>query len=174
MKTKLHFVVLIALLCYGTISYGNFSNTKFNTKGLSSIVTDPLIVVQGNLVTISNGDSTPSETDNTVFHSAQVAGETRTAAYVIANGDASPFTISSIVVSGVDAADFTVTTMPLSTVASGDKTSFVVTFNPSAVGMRNATITIDFSSPSSFSYSFAVQGKGLSYTPCSFKTLVAY
>ena len=171
MKTKLHLVVLAALLCYGTISYGNFSNTKFNTKGLSSIVTDPVVVVKGNLVTISNGDSTPSETDNTVFHSAQVAGETRTAAYVIANGDVSSFTISSIVVSGVDAADFTVTTMPVSTVASGDSTSFVVTFNPSAVGMRNATIAIAFSSPSSFSYSFAVQGKGLSYTPSSFKTL---
>ncbi len=171
MKTKLHFVVLLALLCYGTISYGNFSNTKFNNKGLSSIVTDPVVVVKGNLVTISNGDTTPSETDNTIFNSAQIAGETRTASYVIANGDTSSVTISTITISGVDAADFTVTTMPLSTVASGDKTSFVVTFNPSVVGMRNAIISIAFSAPSSFSYSFAVQGKGLSFTPCSFKTV---
>ena len=171
MKTKLHFVVLAAVLCCGTTSYGKSNNSKSNSYEPLAIVADSTIVVKGNLVTIPNGDTTPSNLDNTIFHSAQVAGETQSISYLLMNGGSTSFTVSNIFISGVAAADFSITTMPVSTVVAGDQTFFVVTFNPSAVGMRNATIEIDFSAPTSFTYTFAVQGKGLNFTPCSFKTV---
>jgi hypothetical protein len=66
-----------------------------------------------------------------------------------------------VAVSGVNAGDFTVTTQPASSVAANGSTTFVISFDPSAVGARTATVTIANNDSNEGSYTFAVQGTGV-------------
>jgi hypothetical protein len=72
-------------------------------------------------------------------------------------------TPTKVVVGGTNAADFTVTTQPTSPVASGGGTkTFVVRFDPSAVGVRTATISIANDDADENPYNFLIQGRGTS------------
>jgi hypothetical protein len=64
-------------------------------------------------------------------------------------------------VSGANPGDFVVTAIPGASVAAGGSTTFQVTFRPSAIGLRQATISIANNDSDESNYSFAVQGMGL-------------
>jgi uncharacterized repeat protein (TIGR01451 family) len=66
-----------------------------------------------------------------------------------------------VVVGGIHASDFTVTRQPLSPLSSGGFTSFQVTFNPSAAGLRTATVSIANNDPDEYPFDFAIQGTGM-------------
>ncbi len=174
MKTNLQFMILMAALSCGTQNYGNLygsENKKTNFLNCNSkLVDDPSIIVKGNMLTIANGDGTPSETDNTIFHSAQVIGDSNTVSYLVANEGAVSFNISNVQITGANAADFSVTTSPASTVLSGGKTFFIITFNPSAVGVRRANVEVTLDAPSSYTYTFAIQGTGVSFVSSAYNT----
>ena len=70
--------------------------------------------------------------------------------------------------SGANAADFSVKTQPTSPVAASAQTTFVITFDPSAAGTRTATVTIANNDADEGTYTFTIQGTGVTYT-----TLVA-
>ena len=95
------------------------------------------IDVQGNAVSIANGDITPTTADWTDFSS--VVG-TRT--YTIRNNGSLVMNIGAITITGVDASDFTVSTPPAATIAAFGSTTFIVTFAPTAINTRSATINI--------------------------------
>jgi hypothetical protein len=58
--------------------------------------------------------------------------------------------------------DFTITTQPTTTIGALTGTSaFVVRFNPSAAGARNATVTVASDDASEETYTFAITGTGL-------------
>ena len=66
-----------------------------------------------------------------------------------------------VVVGGTHAADFTVTAQPSSPVTSGGgSTTFTVEFNPSAAGVRSATLSIDNNDSDENPYNFSIQGTG--------------
>src|SRR5690606_1184870 len=65
-----------------------------------------------------------------------------------------------VVISGTDAADFTVSSVPSSPVATSGTTNFQITFDPSASGLRAATVTIANDDGDEYSYTFAIQGTG--------------
>lgn len=119
------------------------------------------INVQGNSTTIVDGDATPSLTDHTDFGSQSVCSGTIARTYTIQNSGTSNLTISSVNISGTHAADFSVTANPAGTVAAAGSTTFQVTFNPSATGLRNATITINNNDVDEAAYDFAIQGTGI-------------
>jgi hypothetical protein len=66
-----------------------------------------------------------------------------------------------VAVSGTHASDFVVTTQPASgTVSSGANASFQVTFTPSGVGTRTATITIQNNDADEGTYTFTLNAEG--------------
>lgn len=114
------------------------------------------INVEGNSEDILDGDVTPSTLDNTDF------GSTSTSVvktFEIYNTGTAVLNISSVVSSGTNASDFVITGAP-TTVGAGDDESFTVTFTPSAVGVRNATITINNDDADEAVYDFAIRGTG--------------
>ena len=69
----------------------------------------------------------------------------------------SPTTVS---LSGADAGDFRVSVQPASPVAAGGTTTFIIVFTPSAVGLRQAVVSILYDTPAN-PYTFTVQGTGI-------------
>jgi len=125
----------------------------------------PEVDVLGKGVSITDGDSTPSTSDDTNFGSADTATETVDHTFTIRNtgsGDLSLTGSPKVVVGGTNAADFSVTLPPAtSTVASGGgTTTFVVRFDPSAVGLRSVTISIASDDADENPYNFSIQGTG--------------
>ncbi len=120
----------------------------------------PEINIQGNSVTIVDGDTTPIVGDDTNFGSADIAGGTIVKTFTIQNLGTATLNIGTITIGGANAADFTVTSAPSATVASGASTTFQVTFDPSAVGTRNATISIVNDDSNENPYDFAITGNG--------------
>lgn len=120
------------------------------------------INVQGNGTTIADGDTTPVSTDDTHFGLAVINAEQVVSTYTIQNLGNAPLSLSSISKSGTNASEYTVggIFLPTTVAANGSKT-FTVTFAPTAVGNRNATITIASNDSDEASYDFAVQGQGV-------------
>jgi hypothetical protein len=167
MKSKIIlFVVIFGIFSFNQISYSHEKHDLYSPK-INSKMT-PSILVSGNLISILNGDNSPSEIDNTLFSSAQVIGEIKTLPYLIVNDGTSDLTISSVVVSGPHASDFQITVFPSTTVLAGNTSFFIITFNPSVVGIRDATIEILSNDIVNPSFMFAIQGKGLNYMECGF------
>ena len=68
---------------------------------------------------------------------------------------------SLVAIGGVHASDFTVTSVPSTPVTSGGgTTTFVVTFDPSASGLRTATVSIANDDADENPYNFSIQGSG--------------
>ena len=96
----------------------------------------PEMDVQGNSVSIVDGDTTPNAADDTSFGAQSVAGGTVSKTFTIQNTGTETLTLGSnaVSISGANASDFTVATQPATTVAAGGSTTFTVEFAPSAVG----------------------------------------
>jgi Concanavalin A-like lectin/glucanases superfamily/Ig-like domain CHU_C associated len=114
------------------------------------------IDIQGNSISILNNDSTPTTADWTDF--SNVAG-TRT--FTIRNTGNIELSVGAITFSGINASDFSVTTPPSPTVAAFSTTTFIVTFTPSAINNRNATIQITTNDANESNYNFAIRGFGI-------------
>jgi len=125
--------------------------------------TGPGMDVEGNSVSIVDGDCTPSLSDHTDFGSALVAGGAVVRTYTITNSGTATLNLTGsprVTVSGTHAADFTATTAPAASVAAGGATTFQVTFDPSAVGMRTAALSIANDDADENPYNYLIQGAG--------------
>jgi hypothetical protein len=126
----------------------------------------PEINIQGNSTNIANLDITPSTTDHTDFGSVSTVSGTIVRTFTIQNLGSASLALTGlspyVAISGLNAADFTVTTIPSNAIAASGSTTFQVTFNPSADGLRNATITIANNDSNEDPYIFAIQGTGIS------------
>ncbi len=122
------------------------------------------IDVQGNAVTITDGDITPAVTDATDFGIQSVCNGTLSSTFTIMNPGTTALTIANVTISGANAADFTVTTSPAASVAASGSTTFTVTFDPSAAGVRQATITVNTNDCDEAAFDYAIQGTGTDVT----------
>ena len=141
---------------------GNYRIDDFTVQGTASA--SPEIDILGNAISIADGDATASATDHTDFGSTAVAGGTLTRTFTISNTGTAALTVGAISFSGANASDFSVTTAPASSVAASGSTTFVVTFDPSASGVRNATISIVNNDGNENPYDFAISGTGTAST----------
>lgn len=112
--------------------------------------------IQGNGLTISDGDNSPTTSDWTDF--SNVAG-TRT--YTIRNLGNIELSVGTVTIGGANASDFTVTTPPAATVPAFGTTTFVVSFSPTAINTRTATINIDNNDANENPYNYSIQGFGI-------------
>ncbi|WP_243471520.1 LamG-like jellyroll fold domain-containing protein [Winogradskyella sp. MH6] len=126
----------------------------------------PEINVTGNSTSISDGDTTPTFADNTYFGYQDVASGTLSKTFIIENSGFADLNIGSISISGSNAADFSVTSSPSAVVTGGSSTTLEITFNPSATGDRNATITIVNDDSDENPYNFSIRGTGYNGIAC--------
>ncbi|MBN2103073.1 choice-of-anchor D domain-containing protein [bacterium] len=125
----------------------------------------PEMDVTGNAISIADGDNTPNSTDETYFGDVATTGVTQVHTFFIENDGSADLILSGspmVTISGTHASDFTVTQQPSSPVASGGNTSFIITFDPSALGSRSATVSISNNDLDENPYTFAIEGTGVS------------
>lgn len=119
----------------------------------------PEMDVRGNDNSISDGDTTPSTTDNTDFGNISLGNNTAVT-YTIYNTGVADLNLGTITFSGANAADFSILSSPTSPVAASGNTNFQVQFTPSSVGTRSASISIVNNDDDENPYNFSIQGTG--------------
>ncbi len=127
----------------------------------------PEIDVTGNTQAILSGATTTSAFNHTFFDYLNVATGTLDRTYTITNTGTLALSIGAITITGIQAADFTVVTPPAASVAIGATTTFVVRFDPSATGQRNALLSMVNNDSNENPYTFALSGYGVDYMPCN-------
>ncbi|GAA4238110.1 hypothetical protein GCM10022291_27310 [Postechiella marina] len=121
------------------------------------------IDVQGNSVSIANNDVTPDTSDYTDFGSVALNNNYKDYNFFIRNLGGATLTLSGspkVNISGADAADFTLQTDASETVNATGSTHFTIRFDPSVLGLRTATVTINSNDSDEAVYSFSIQGSG--------------
>lgn len=130
------------------------SNTNYRVTGVFAPLA-PEINVQGNGVTIVDGDSTPSTTDNTSFGGVLVGG-TVDKTFTIQNTGTGTLTVGAFTFTG----DFSLVTSPAASVTAGGSTTFTVRFDPTAIGVRNGTVSFVNNDSNENPYNFSITGIG--------------
>ncbi len=128
-----------------------------------SVTPGPEFDLRGNGKLIVTGDGTPSVLDGTDFGNIGVGGFFQDQTFTIQNPGTTALNLSGsprITVTGLAAADFVVTSAPNSPVPAGSNATFVVRFDPSATGVRAATISVANDDADENPFQFAVQGAG--------------
>jgi len=143
---------------------GTTNSTWSNESSASTPVSAPEIDVRGGspLVSIADGDSTPTNADWTDFGSADIAAGTVSRTFTITNMGTATLSNKTVTISGTGAADFSITTQPGASVAVGGNTTFTVQFNPSATGLRSAALSFTNNDPNENPFNFSIQGSGTS------------
>lgn len=146
---------------FGTLT-GSTSNWIGSTNGVSGTtpVSQPEINVQGNSISIVDGDITPSTTDHTDFGTINV-GNNLARTFTIQNSGAGVLNITSITSNN---AKFVISGAP-TTVAASSSATFTITYTPTISATDNATITINNNDCDENVYDFAVRGVGLLTSP---------
>ena len=146
----------------------------FGTRDIGAFEAIPEIDITGNSITIPDGDTTPDTADGTDFGSTAVSEGTVVRTFTIANQGNINLTLNGsplISISGTNADDFSVTALPTATVAAGGNTTFQVTFDPSATGTRNATVSIANNDNNENPYTFEIHGTGIDATAPTFTSI---
>ena len=136
-------------------------NFSIQGNGITAVAT-PEIDVQGNTISIINGDNTPSLIDATDFGTNQILTNPQTKIFTIRNYGGSNLNLTGgTLVSISGSSDFTLTTAPSTPVVSLGSTSFSIQFNPGSLGVKTALITINNNDPNENPYTFTIQGEGI-------------
>jgi uncharacterized repeat protein (TIGR02543 family) len=124
----------------------------------------PEINIIGNGANILNGSTTPDLANHTDFGNANVVAETVVRTFTIENTGTEILNLTGsspyISITGTNAADFTLTSTPTTPIAASGNTTFQITFDPSALGTRTATITIANDDADEDPYTFDIKGTG--------------
>jgi len=140
----------------------------------------PQIDLRGNSVSIANGDTLPSLIDHTDFDSVSVTSGFMERTFTVHNTGTDTLQLKSpanaqnfgsqtvqflkgsgVTLSGAHAYDFEVTQQPVSIVPPGDSSTVKIKFDPSAVGLRSATVSVSSNDPDENLFTFAIQGSGV-------------
>lgn len=130
------------------------------TRALHVLSAEPEIVLSGNSTNIADGDATPATADHTDFGSVSATSGTVTRTFTVTNTGTANLTLGTVTVGGANAADFAVTTQPGSPVTPGNNTTFQITFDPSAAGLRAATLSFSNNDADENPFDFSIQGTG--------------
>ena len=146
--------------------YGGTAGIWNNNSGVLTVNTPQNINVQGNSVTIVDGDTTPSLTDDTNFSSVAL-GSSIVKTFTIQNTGGTNLVLGSPVsLSEIDG--FSISAQPTSPVLpNGGSTTFQITFTPTIGGADSNTISIANNDPdvSASVYTFDVTANATINTP---------
>jgi hypothetical protein len=153
-----------------TISSNDFDEAGFDFA-LKATAVSPEINVQGNGATITDGDVTPSATDNTNF-GIMNTGLVTSKTFDIQNLGTGTLSVTGINFTGTNASEYTLVsapTFPVTIAASGSQT-ITVQFAPLTYGNRNATINIANDDTDEGTYNFDLLG--YSTIPSAIETMI--
>ncbi len=139
----------------------------FVPQGSSAVF--PVMGVMGNANSISDGYSSPVASNNTYFGTAPANAGTVDLSFTLTNSGSAPLNLTTtpqVAISGPQASDFKVVTQPTTPIAAGGSSALTIRFQPSALGLRKARVTIDNDDKNPFY--FAVSGTGTN-APAPFK-----
>ncbi|MFP4846072.1 choice-of-anchor D domain-containing protein [Winogradskyella sp. PE311] len=156
-------------MAYNTIpaSCGSFSfgEVEDYTLNISAGAATPEMNIQGNAISIVDGDTTPAAADDTDFGNVNTVAGTSAHTFTIQNQGTGDLNLTSlapyITIGGTNAADFTLTSIPSTPIVASGSTTFQITFNPSADGLRTAFISIANNDSDEDPYNFNIQGTGI-------------
>ncbi|RKQ94128.1 uncharacterized protein DUF1573 [Maricaulis maris] len=135
-------------------------NALSNVFAFDAVAGDPEIDVQGNSLSIADGDVTPGLADHTQFVPTDVAAGITSRTFTIENTGTDTLTITNVALSGADAADFSITSAAAGSLTPGATTTFTIQFDPSVAASRSATVTVTSNDADEASYDFAIAGVG--------------
>jgi hypothetical protein len=137
-------------------------NVDQGSAYIFTIQGEPEINVKGNGITIADGDTQPDVADNTNFGGTLISSGTISRTFTIENtSSTSALTVSGITISGANSPDFSISGISFpATINVNSSTTFTVIFDPSATGLRTATINIANNDSDEGVYDFAIQGTG--------------
>ena len=122
----------------------------------------------GNGQPIASGSTIPTFVNDTFFDYINVTSGTIDRVFTIQNNGTAVLDIGAITISGAAASDYSVISLPTTPLAVGDVTTFAIRFDPSAIGIRNAMVSIVNNDVNENPYTFVISGYGLNYTGCDF------
>jgi len=145
----------------------NTLSHKIQIIDLSGLVTTfpgPEINIQGNGVTIPNGNAVISLADFTDFGNLETTGGVSVShTFTIQNLGNTNITLKGIspyvVITG-DTADFTLTANPTTPIIPGGSTTFTIEYNPTTSLTHLATVSISNNDSDEDPYTFNIGGKG--------------
>ena len=150
----------IAILCVLLLSCFAISGLVLAAPGDPN----PEIDVQGNSISIANGDETPSEADGRVFGNVDITYGAVERTFTIENTGTATLNITgNILVYRTQGATphFTVTQPSATSLAAGESTTFTVRFDPASVGEKDAFIEIPNNDSDENPYIFVIAGTGV-------------
>ena len=164
-------VLEIRQLLSGTTSADSLSSPQNLTNTISPLIVNanlPQVNWSGSTTSLTAGQTTISHDLGTDFGYMGVGGGSVTRTYTITNNNASTLNLTGspdlIQITGAASGDFSVTTAPAASLAPSASTTFTITFTPTAAGTRAAMITIPVGGSASGSFTFNIQGSGLTTT----------
>ncbi|MGB0429412.1 MAG: choice-of-anchor D domain-containing protein [Bacteroidia bacterium] len=144
--------------------YNDDNGSNSGHARIFKFVNSPDISISSNNTEIISGDNTPAKLDNTFFGALDLDDGSVFKTFTIENVEGTDLTLTGsplVAISGANASDFTVSTQPAtSTIAVGNSTTFQITFNPSALGQREALVTIANNDVNEGPYTFKIVGQG--------------
>jgi len=133
---------------------------NFDIEG-TRITTGSEIDVRGNGIIITDGDTTPSITDDTAFGDVGI-GSSVTKTYTIYNTGATDLTVVAPTITGTG---FSLTSSPATTITAGSSTTFQVQFSPSAAGLVNGNVSFATNDATENPYNFSISATGVNTAP---------
>ena len=124
----------------------------------------PEIAVTGNNQNIIDGDDAPTTDDHTDFGDVDFPGGSLIRTFTIENSGVFELWLNGspkVALSGTNADEFTVSTVPDTIISISGSTTFQVTFNPGALGLRTAEISISNDDSDENPFNFSIQGTGI-------------
>lgn len=138
------------------------TNAATVTVALTGTDAYPQMSVEGNSISIVNGDNTPSTADATDFGEINInIADPVSRTFAIKNSGSSQLNLTGspkVVIEGPDASQFMISTQPASPVYESGSRNFTVAFNPSSKGLKTASISIANDDPAQQSFRFSIQG----------------
>jgi len=154
---------IIKLRFNGITGNGYRSDMAVDNLSLTVSASGPEINIQGNATNISDGDSTPSVTDDTDYGSLG-AGSTLDHTFTIQNLGTTSLNLTGVPIVAISGdAAFTILTQPSasSIISGGADLTFVVRFAPTINGTVQAIVSIISDDGNETPYTFTVQGTGV-------------
>ena len=142
----------------GSLKYCDIDNFNFTAVNFAPIID----VVDASNNAITNGGAAGTA-NNTDFGGVCVSAGTVSKTYTIKNLGQNNLTLSGsplAVLGGTDANQFSITTQPTSPITPAGSTTVVVSFDPSLVGVKNATITLTNNDATNSPYVINIKGTG--------------
>jgi hypothetical protein len=131
----------------------------FAVAGIAQALPAPIMVLKGNNITIDNGETTTSQATGTDFGQTGSNNVVRTFTIENIGNAALQLTGSPLVqIGGSNAADFSITGLPTTPIAPNSSVTFMVTYNSSVSGVKNAIISIPNNSATN-PYTFAISAE---------------